>query len=188
VNARNPYGNPAKTTQAKKPLKNPFANINVRQDDLDSDFQQLEFSSRNDNQGRLQSPFQTKAQENSSSSQQAFFGQSTNESRKQPFESKNTGSGVVRRNSNTEQRDQGSMNVSNIYPGQNQPMNGPHSQEPYYANNSFVNSLSTINNFFGANQQKPDQQSAQPYGEDNEPPLLEGKLSQTVFFSSTRVF
>jgi len=72
------------------------------------------------------------------------------------------------------------MNVSNIYPGQNQPMNGPHSQEPYYANNSFVNSLSTINNFFGANQQKPEQQNAQPYDEDNEPPLLEGKISQTV--------
>jgi len=168
LNQRNPYGNPTKTTQAKRPLKNPFANINVRQDEMDNDFQPLEFSSKNDN---IQSPFQAKNQENSSN-QKAFFDQPVTQNRKQPFENRSSAE-VVRRSNNNEGRDQGSMNVSNIYPGQNQPMANPNSQEPYFANNSFVNSLSTINNFFGGNQPKPEQQSSQPYDEDNEPPLLE---------------
>ena len=179
VNARNPYGNTAKNTQqGKKPLKNPFANINIRQDDTDNDFQTLNFSSTTDNQSQArQSPFAAKALDDVTNQGRAFFGQPMGgPNRKQPFDNNPINQPeVIHRNGSIEaKRDQPSTNMSDIYTNQRLQGGAPVNQEPYYSN-SFFSSLSSINNYFGGGQQNKEDQGAQAYDEDNEPPLLEGK-------------
>jgi len=185
VNARNPYSNSNKTTQqGKKPLKNPFANINIRQDDTDNDFQTLNFSGTAENQSQArQSPFATKALDDVTNQGRAFFGQPMGgPNRKQPFENAAMNQHeVVHRNSGIEtKREQPSTNLSNINTGQKQQGTTSMNQEPYYSNNSFFSSLSSINNYFGGAQQTKEDQGVQQYDEDNEPPLLEGKKFEKI--------
>lgn len=169
LNARNPYSNQNKgTQQGKKPLKNPFANIHFRLDESDNEFQTLNLSNNNENQNQgLQSPFGAKALDDVTN-QRAFFGQpmGVNNSRKQPFENPQANRGDAYQRG---YQNDGSSNVSQIYPQQQQNFAG--NQEPYFSN-SFMSGLSRINNFFGESQQGKEQPQ-QVYDEDNEPPLLE---------------
>lgn len=187
VTQRNPFGNPNKgTQQAKRPLKNPFANINVQQDD--NEFQTLNLGNNDHQGGAIQRPFASQVQEDSS---RAFFGQpmNANNNRSQPFggQPENTGAPVQRNSgygAQESRREQSHSNTSNIQVNSGYQGGSNAVQQPFYTNSSLLGSLSTFNSFLGGpqpqqdrgiQQQQQQQQQAQVYDEDNEPPLLEGK-------------
>lgn len=157
-------------------MKNPFGNINIRQDD-NEDFQVLNLNPNKENQNALQSPFESKLL----NQEKVFFGQPvTRPDKTQPSASPlETTEGVVRRNSGLavreDRKDQGNFSSSQFDGGRSfQSGAGSSMQQPFFTNPSAMAAPSTSFSSYGAGQQVS--QSAPAYDEENEPPLLEGKL------------